>query len=297
MSAFGAMSWPLLVLGVLSMATRGLSNEVVYGDEVSASDDVGFWVVYDTSASRLSDENKAKTDQDHPSCLLLKMKVVVSQGNDTIVDVPMTAQISNDTCYLPEEDHHNDEGYVDYTFTPQSAQLSWIDSNGSSSSLVMTFKSGPPSQDNQGYEDWFWLSKLSIRTQIVKLDIRDMHAFAAPLLFAFRCKSQTMSLSSIAEVKGKPENVTVTFHHLEVEPFRENRYYESLTHLKWDCHNGWPYSFVPGVLLSVVMVLAIVMITDMYLSHRRWRRNNSSQEATENLVAESEDSFANSSDS
>ena len=93
MLAFGTMSWPLLVLSVLSVASRGLSNEVVYGDEASASDDVGFWVVYDTSASRLTDENKAKTDQDHPSCLLLKMKVVVSQGNVTIVDVPMTAQV------------------------------------------------------------------------------------------------------------------------------------------------------------------------------------------------------------
>ena len=72
------------------------------------------------------------------------------------------------------------------------------------------------------------MSKISLRTQIVKLDIRNMHAFAAPLLFAFRCKSQTMSLSSIAEVKGKPENVTVTFHHLEVEPFRENRYMQYL---------------------------------------------------------------------
>ena len=91
--------------------------------------------------------------------------------------------------------------------------------------------------------------------------------------------------------------VFVISYHAMMLLLTMNRYYESLTHLKWDCHNGWPYSCVPGVLLSVVMVLAIMMITDMYLSHRRWRRNNSSQEATENLVAESEDSFANSSDS
>lgn len=306
------MSWRVLVVAMLCLSCQAQntatkdktsSHEVVYADETLPGDDVGFWPVFDTFSSRIADANKEKTDQDHPSCLLLKMKVVVTMGNETIVDVPRTAKISNDTCFLPEEDHYNEEYYVDYTFTPQSAHLTWPEGEDgfTDSSLVMTFISGPFGQGNQGYEEWFWMSGLKVETPTVKLNLKNTRAFAAPLLFAFHCKGQTLSFKAKAmvkankeDVKGQKEDVVVTFHHLEVEPFRKNRYYESMTHLKWDCHRGWPYSFVPIILMLVVVSMAILTVTGMCLRWRKWKRDNSSQEATENLIAESEDSFANS---
>jgi len=302
------MPW-LMVIATLMWLTACPSEAATvaptldYVEETLASDDVGFWPVYDTDAFPTADANKTKANQDHPSCLLLKMKVVVYLGNTTIVDVPRTAKISNDTCLLPEEDHINDENYVDYTFTPQSAQLSWPGQDGTNSSLVMTFKSGPFGQGNQGYNEWFWLSALSLKTPSVTLTVKKVRGLAAPMLFAFRCKGKALSFKATAKVNGKKKEVVVTFHHLEVEPFRTNRYYESLTHLKWDCLNGWPYSYVPALVSLLVVIMAAVVGTGMFITYRKASAaEQEEEEGTENLVPaegaageEEQDSLANTS--
>jgi hypothetical protein len=45
-----------------------------------------------------------------------------------------------------------------------------------------------------------------------------------------------------------------------VETFREGRFYEDLTHLKFSCTNGWPYKLVPMTVLISLILFSIVIV-------------------------------------
>ena len=45
-----------------------------------------------------------------------------------------------------------------------------------------------------------------------------------------------------------------------VEPFREGRFYEDLTHLKYSCIDGWPYKFVPEAVVASLVIFTLVIV-------------------------------------
>lgn len=290
----GRLAGPLGIQAALSPSQKHLVT-TIYDEEVIPKREVGFWSVYDTFAThKVSDETDTNTL--HPACLLLKMKLVVRLGNTTLVDVPSSAESQNDTCHLSEEQHFNSEDRVDYTDTPQSIHLTWnddVDSNVTSS-LTLVMSTGPQ-EGNQEYDQWYWMSRFVLRTPSVIIKLKGLKVFPTPLLFAYTCKGQELTFEAAAKVEGEDKTVFISFHHFEIEAFRENRFYTSLTHLKWDCHVGWPYYHVPIIINIVISILVIVSAADIYRRCRKY--NNWIADQRNCLLAEGDTSFANSLDS
>jgi len=291
-------------------AFEGGNAAVLYSRETESKDGVGFWSVYDTLTSRHDDKEKQAngddSEIDHPACLLVKMKVVVTsaEDNNVLARIPATAEGQNDTCYLMSDSQKDLAADIHDFSAHQSLRLRWKEENSPlHSSLAMGISRGSVTDLellNEGYDRWFWVSSLVIRTPKITLKLRDLHLFSAPLLFAFSCKSQAMSIranatlteqeivNNTATTTKTKKGVKITFHHFEVEPFREKRYYDSLTHLKWDCHTGWPYSWVPIVVNLVTLLTVICVTTDWYFSYRRWQLKNQAGDADNLLAADSE---------
>lgn len=57
-------------------------------------------------------------------------------------------------------------------------------------------------------------------------------------------------------------SAVLTLEDTRLEVFRVKRYYNDLTHLKYDCIVGWPYDWVAHTILAVSLVFAICISVD-----------------------------------
>jgi len=260
----------------------------IYDKETLPGVVVGFWSVFDTfSTHKTHSQPNPNLVIEHPACLLLKMKLIVRLGNTILVDVPETAQSQNDTCYQPKEEHLNKYKRADYTYTPQQVHLTWSDDDVdiyADSSLTLVFSSGPrPQQGDQHYDQWYWMSRFELQTPTVTIKLRDMKVFPTPMLFAYACKGKEITFEVMAKVNGQKEKVFLSFHHLEIEAFRENRYYTSMTHLKWDCHVGWPYNKLPLIVNGIIILIVLLAACYIYLRCRK-SKNLGTQDEKKSLL-------------
>merc|ERR1712111_289996 len=281
----------------------------IYDKETLPGAVVGFWSVFHTSSThKTHSEPNPNLVIEHPACLLVKMKLIVRLGNTTLVDVPETAQSQNDTCYLPKEEHLNKYDRADYTYTPQLVQLTWSDDDMdiyADSSLTLVFSSGPQQgigtkgpkirsrrstsyskshvfsalgQGDQRYDQWYWMSRFELQTPTVTIKLKDMKVFPTPMLFAYACKGKEITFEVMAKVNGQEEKVFLSFHHLEIEAFRENRYYTSMTHLKWDCHVGWPYNKLPLIVNGIIILIVLLAACYIYIRCRKSKNRGTKDE-------------------
>jgi hypothetical protein len=51
-----------------------------------------------------------------------------------------------------------------------------------------------------------------------------------------------------------------SFYQFCDEAYREGRYYEDLTHLKFNCVSGWPSHLVPEAVLTSLIFFSVVII-------------------------------------
>jgi len=251
--------------------------EPTYDKETQPGVEVGSWSVFETFSTQNHTEPNPEKSIQHPACLLLKMKLIVRHGNTTLVNIPHWAQHLNDTCNLPEDLNKYDR--ADNTSTPQAVHLTWNDDgtdNYTDSALTLGFSSGP--QQGQHYEQWYWMSRLELETPTVSLKLRDMKVFPTPKLFAYTCKGKKMSFEVTAKVDGQEEKVFLVFQHLEIEAFRKNRFYTSVTHLKWDCQVGWPYKNIALIVNGIIILVVLVSAAFIYLRCRQWENRQRAQE-------------------
>jgi len=175
------------------------------------------------------------------------------------------------------------------------------------SHLTMTFRMGSDAEPRVPYSEdevWIWTSRLEFETPDwrVRLDMDKL--FESPRLFSFTCKGKSVSLPAVAQ-RLRPattpendtamnsssivsssevafdsvgrssdaifQNVTLVFHHLEVEAFRNHRYYAEFTHMKWDCQRGWPYSHVPALVNLAMSVFTVIVAGHFAMRHRSWK--------------------------
>lgn len=54
----------------------------------------------------------------------------------------------------------------------------------------------------------------------------------------------------------------LTLEDIQVEVFRVKRYYNDLTHLKYDCIVGWPYQWVSHTILCLGLLFALCISID-----------------------------------
>ena len=106
----------------------------------------------------------------------------------------------------------------------------------------------------------------------------NLDLFQTPKLFAYVCKEPlNVSLPvnvSTHGVKFVESNATLQLTSVKFEAFREDRYYDDITHLKYDCINGWPHLVVEVTICSIVTILAIVTIATLL---RRYKKRASKE--------------------
>jgi len=256
--------------GLAQMVNQTAEDQAIYTPETLPGAEVGFWSIFDTYSTHEHSEPDPKLVIEHPACVLIKMKLLVKLDNTTLVDLPETATSHNNTCNLPEVVHFNEHDGEEHTYPTQSVHLTWSDDdvdNYTDSSLTAVFSSGPR-QGNQsyGYDKWYWMSRFQLKTPIVTIKLRDIEVFQTPMLYAYACKGKEITFEVVAKVNGQKEKVFLSFHHLEIEAFRKDRYYTSMTHLKWDCQVGWPYKTLAYIVNAIN--IAVVLISACYTYFR-----------------------------
>jgi len=160
------------------------------------------------------------------------------------------------------------------------------------SHLTMTLSMMPDSNPRIPYPEddvWIWMSRLHFETPSWRIKLKGVKLFEAPRLFAFTCKGQTISVPAVARrldlgSSGRPAgqdgqgsdmvNVTLVFHHLEVEGFRDHRFYAEFTHMKWKCHYGWSHGHVPAVVNVVLVAFTLFIAVHFAMRHRNWKQRN-----------------------
>jgi len=255
------------------MVTQAQDVQLLYNEETLPGVESGFWSVFDTYSTHEDAEPDPKLVIEHPACILLKTKLIVRLDNTTIVELPENAMSHNDTCYLPEEVHIDEYDGEETTYPTQSVHLTWSEDNVDNvtdSSLTAVFSSGPR-QGNQScdsfcdsYDTWYWMSRFQLKTPTVTIKLTDMDVFQTPMLFAFACKGKELTFEVVGKVNGQQETLFLSFHHLEIEAFRKDRYYTSMTHLKWDCQVGWPYKNLAYIVNAIIIVVVLVSTVYTY---------------------------------
>jgi len=96
---------------------------------------------------------------------------------------------------------------------------------------------------------------------------RNLKTMVVPKLFAYVCDIP-MNISMNIAIYREDENGTstkvtetrgqLTLHDIKIELFREKRFYEDITHLKYRCNVGWPYQWVPYALFAFVLFFGMV---------------------------------------
>jgi len=299
-----------LFLSLKAAATTSENQTVVlsYRTEATPSSDVDFWAVYSTVPEDKTEEG------DFPCCLMVKMKMEIIIGDQVLDLVPDWAVNANDTCSTYGEGEQELRLSWNSTLSSTSLMTNISSGGGSNnetgddddyesgedeeismiSHLTMTFKKDIDTDPKIPYTEsdmWVWTSDIDFETPNYRVKINNVNLFQAPWLFAFTCKGQSIFVPAVAERLGRGDgpssdassvfedkdrvNVTLIFHHLEVEPFRNHRYYAEFTHLKWDCHLGWPYSHIPVIVNLVLCAFTIFMAGSFYSRHRDWKRRTS----------------------
>ena len=112
-----------------------------------------------------------------------------------------------------------------------------------------------------------------------------------PRLFAYVCPrpfniSMDVKVKEITSDSGVNANTyprTISakailyLNDLRVEVFREKRFYEDITHLKYFCDLGWPYGWVPIATFIFVLCFGLVCIsvfTFNYVRNSKKRRKS-----------------------
>ena len=100
---------------------------------------------------------------------------------------------------------------------------------------------------------------------------RYLNYMNVPRLFAYVCP-RPFNISMDVKMKEISENENATsrtisakailyLNDLRIEVFREKRFYEDITHLKYFCDLGWPYGWVPIATFIFVLCFGLLCIS------------------------------------
>jgi len=188
-----------------------------------------------------------------PSCILatFKAKLILDDGIELDILPTNLTEIStnNHTC----GDQH------------QTLELFWDED----SAMNLSFTRQPNSTAFY-FLDRVQLRKFSaISEDNGRMDISadsgpNLNLFKTPRFFAYVCQEPlNVSLPvnvSTHGVKFIEPKATLQLTQVKFEAFREDRYYDDITHLKYDCIRGWPYLIIEVSICSIVTILALVTI-------------------------------------
>jgi len=107
-------------------------------------------------------------------------------------------------------------------------------------------------------------------------------------------KTANLTGASLELIRISDEvQIFLVFDSLRIEAFRSHRNYAKITHLKWDCLNGWPYGTLgPRIITIFITTFEILLCAVFYLRYRAWKNrcNNFtdiSEDAIEDEIEES----------
>eukprot|EP00093_Oithona_nana_P001748 01748.XXX_657_1751_1 [CDS] Oithona nana genome sequencing. len=230
--------WLLLLAPIISQSLAQFSTE-----------DDDLFVVYDYFNDGDSSHKQP------PSCILatFKAKLILDDGIELDILPSNLTWISthNHTC---GEEH-------------QTLELFWDED----SSMILSFTREPNSTA------FYFLDRVQLRCKFSaisednfgRMDISadsgaNLNLFKTPRFFAYVCQEPlNVSLPvnvSTHGVKFIEPKATLQLTQVKFEAFREDRYYDDITHLRYDCIKGWPYLVVEVTICSIVTILAIVTI-------------------------------------
>ena len=110
---------------------------------------------------------------------------------------------------------------------------------------------------------------------------RNLNYMKVPRLFAYVCPrpfniSMDVKVKEITSgISGNTTSRTISakallyLNDLRMEVFREKRFYEDITHLKYFCDLGWPYGWVPIATFIFVLCFGLLCISVFTLNYVR----------------------------
>ena len=78
-----------------------------------------------------------------------------------------------------------------------------------------------------------------------------------------------MSSTPAPFLREEHYNASLILTDVKLEVFRMKRYYNDITHLKYDCETGWPYEWVSNSILTLGFVLGFAMYLNFAVLYYR----------------------------
>ena len=216
--------------------------------------EAGLWVVYDF------DDDNSTPHQQPPSCILAGMKAKIAVHGESHLPslaydlFPSSTTATNYTCGSIEPE--------------QKLILNWQPD----SEAVFYFRQN----NDSNYLHHVELRMIVDDQYVIHANTKwDLNLMSVPLLFAFVCP-KPLEIEMIAKV-SKHEggllcescNATLILTDTKIEVFRQKRYYNDLTHLKFRCDFGWPYVWVGHTILITTIVLGLIIFADFSIRYKK----------------------------
>ena len=255
----------------------------------------GLFAVFDYETDE--DVGKGKPP---PSCIIAGMKAHLKlfhdlndeNRNSTVLKLLHNAWAKNHTCHLRSP--HGEKR--------QKLKLLWkndpIMADGglseyrSSKFSSLTFHFGQRTEDNDeihNFLDYVHLNMITETRQgkyrLEAFSQRNLNYMDVPRLFAFVCpRPFNISMNvKVNEINGNSSSRSISakallyLNDLRVEVFREKRFYEDITHLKYFCDLGWPYGWVPIATFIFVLCFGLLCVSVFifnYIRNSKKRKSN-----------------------